>query len=83
LLDGMRSKETSIHKKQMIDGVKVGFLTQREVDNSNGKFYFDELTALEERLVSAPSGFITLWELPLSVCWSSLNDVKTCYKTRV
>ncbi len=33
----------------MIDGVKVGFLTQREVDNSNGKFYFDELTALEER----------------------------------
>jgi len=55
----MRSKETSIHKKQMIDGVKVGFLTQREVDNSNGKFYFDELTALEERLVSAPSGFIT------------------------
>ncbi len=45
----MRSKETLIHKKQMIDGVKVAFLTQREVDNSNGKFYFDELTALEER----------------------------------
>jgi hypothetical protein len=45
----MRSKDTLIHKKQMIDGVKVGFLTQREVDNSNGKFYFDELTALEER----------------------------------
>lgn len=67
----------------MIDGVKVGFLAQREVDNSNGTFYFDELTALEERLVSATSGFITLWELPLSVCWSSLNDVKTCYKTRV
>jgi len=67
----------------MIDGVKVGFLAQREVDNSNGTFYFDELTALEERLVSATSGFITLWELPPSVCWSSLNDVKTCYKTRV
>ncbi len=77
----MRSKETSIHKKQMIDGVKVGFLTQREVDNSNGKFYFDELTALEERLVSAPSGFITLWELPLSVCWSSLINIQSKSQT--
>jgi hypothetical protein len=33
----------------MIHGVKVGFVTQSEVDNSNGKFYCDDLTALEER----------------------------------
>jgi hypothetical protein len=72
LLDGMHSKETSIQKRQMIDRVKVGFLTQREVDNSNGKSYFDELTALEEK-VSAPKNVLSHFGSCHPLSWLELS----------